>query len=368
VDDVSRAAVLTAPGHPLDLQSYPRPEPEPGAAVVRVEHGGICGTDLHIANGHLPVPGPVVLGHEAVGRVETLGAGVTTDALGTPLAVGDAVTWVNSITCGTCFYCRVEHESTLCTGERKVYGINRRADEWPHLSGGWADHIYLQPGTTIVRLPDSVSPLQAIALGCAGPTAVHGLLDQAPVRPGDTVVVLGAGPVGIASALYARIGGAERIVLIGGPASRLDAAKRLGIADEYLDIADGTHAERVAAIRRTSRSGHGADLVVECAGVPAAVAEAMDHVRPNGTLCVLGQYTDHGPTPMNPYLITGRQLRLIGSRGFGERHFIDYVRTLPQLLALADVTALVTQYPLDDVRRAMADVAAGTVVKAVLST
>src|SRR5690606_16003154 len=118
--------------------------------------------------------------------------GVTTDAFGRPLRPGDRVAWASSIACGSCYYCAAEKELTLCEN-RTVYGINQPADRWPHLSGGWAEQIYLRPGSAIFRLPDDTSAEEAIALGCAGPTVVHGVLELVRPRVGETVVVQGGG-------------------------------------------------------------------------------------------------------------------------------------------------------------------------------
>jgi D-arabinose 1-dehydrogenase-like Zn-dependent alcohol dehydrogenase len=132
--------VLPSVGAGLRVEELDLPAPRDGDLLVQVELGGVCGTDLHLTQGHLAVPTPLVLGHEGVGRVAAVGAGVEVDALGQPLHVGDRVTWASSIPCGRCHYCEHEREPTLCT-DRKVYGITRGAEQWPHLSGSWADHI-----------------------------------------------------------------------------------------------------------------------------------------------------------------------------------------------------------------------------------
>src|SRR5690606_15062480 len=151
------------------------------------------------------------------------------------LRTGDRVTWASSIACGACFYCVAEKEFTLCEN-RTVYGINQPADRWPHLSGGWAEQIYLRPGSAIFRLPDETSAEEDIALGCAGPAVVHGLLELVRPRVGDTVIVQGSGPVGIAAAMYATLSGAGKVVMVGGPASRLGLARDLGVCHEVVDI------------------------------------------------------------------------------------------------------------------------------------
>jgi threonine dehydrogenase-like Zn-dependent dehydrogenase len=113
-------------------------------------------------------------------------------------------------------------------------------------------------------------------------------------------------------------------------------------------------------------SGRGADVVVECTGVPSAVAEGFEFTRRNGQYLVLGQYTDRGTTPINPHVITRKQLKVYGSWAFAEAHYARYVRTLPQLAARFDLGKLATYYPLDDANRALADMATGSVMKAVL--
>ena len=361
----SRAVLLERFGEPLSLEEFEVPDPAPGAALVRIGLAGICGTDAHLHEGHLPIELPVVLGHEAVGRIAALGDGVTADILGRPLREGDWVTWASSISCGRCYWCLMKGERTLCTS-RATYGINRRADEWPHLGGGWADFIYLHPGTAMVKLPRGVGPEEAAALGCAAPTVVHGL-GLAPVEPGDVVVVQGSGPVGVAAALYARLGGASKVLMVGGPANRLELARRLGLADDYLDIfAVADPGERANWVESHTDAGRGGDLVVECTGVPSAVAEGIAMCRPAGRLLVLGQYTDAGPATFTPHLVTRKQLHVLGSWAFAESHYAAYVASLPELLERCALGRLVSTYPLDRANEALADVKAGAVMKAVL--
>lgn len=362
----ARGAVLRTFNEPLTLEEAPILDPEPGALIARVEMGGICGTDVHLHHGNLPIPTPVILGHEAVGRVETLGAGVATDFNGEPLQEGDAIAWASNIPCSHCYWCVVEKERTLCEN-RKVYGINQRFDQEPRLSGGWAEYIYLQPGSAVFKLPEGISPLQAIALGCAGPTAVHGIQEIGGIEVGETVVVQGSGPVGLAAAIYAQLAGAAKTILLGGPASRLDLARQIGVGDVHIDIfATPDPAERQRLVLAETPGSRGADVVLECAGVPSAVPEGFELARRNGRYLVLGQYTDRGAVPINPHVITRKQLKVYGSWAFAEAHYARYVATLPRLAARFDLARLVTRYPLDDVNQALSEMASGSVMKAVL--
>ncbi len=364
----SRAAavVLSEFNAPLKVESASIPEPGPGAVVARVDLAGVCGTDVHLHHGQLPIPLPLVLGHEGVGRVWRLGAGVTTDFSGNPLREGNAIAWSSKIPCGRCYWCVVAGERTLCE-TRKVYGVNQRFDEYPRLSGGWAEAIYLQPGSAIFRLGDDLTSGDVIALGCAGPTAVHGVIEVAGITAGDTVVVQGSGPVGIAAAMYAQLAGASRVILIGGPPGRLRLAREIGVGDVHIDIFEFPEADDRVRIALDATPGRrGADVVLECAGVPGAVAEGWEMARRGGTFLALGQYTDRGAVPLNPHVITRKQLRIVGSWGFAEKHYLGHIQALPRLAARFDLPRLITRYELEDANRALADMGAGRVMKPVL--
>jgi threonine dehydrogenase-like Zn-dependent dehydrogenase len=286
---------------------------------------GICGTDVHLWLGQLPIPIPVILGHETAGRIAALGAGVENDWRGKPLREGDRVCWASSIACGECFYCRTKNQPTRCL-TRKAYGISYNADEAPHLRGGYAEQILLRPGTAIFRIPDTLPSDAVVGAGCALTTAIHGV-ERAPVTWGDTVVVQGAGPVGLAALAVARQAGALRIVVVGGPAHRLDLAQEFG-ADVTIDIdAVPDPAERRTRVLAET-GGYGGDVVIECVGHPEAVNEGMEYCRDGGRYLVLGQYANAGNISFNPHVITRKQLQVIGSWGFEPRHVDRALRLL----------------------------------------
>ncbi|GAA3116686.1 hypothetical protein GCM10017687_32840 [Streptomyces echinatus] len=365
---LAAAAVLEEFGKPVTIRDLPVPEPEQGEILVDVTYGGICGTDLHLQQGHLPIPTPLTLGHEGLGTVRTLGSGAVRDALGTELRPGDTVMWASSIACGRCVPCRQHREPTLCEA-RRTYGVNRPLTEGSGLAGAWAEAILLHPGAVVVKLGEGVDELAAMSLACAGPTLVHALYERRPVRVGETVIVQGSGPVGLAAAALAQLAGAEKVILIGGPRPRLDLAAKCGIGDHHIDIVTGADPERALdEARALTPSGAGADLVIECAGVPAAVAQGLTLARRGGSYLVVGQYTDSGDTLLNPHQIVHRQLDIRGSWAFSGAHLVEYVRLLPALCGRFDLRSLVVPFPLADVREAMEAVADGTVVKAVLQT
>jgi threonine dehydrogenase-like Zn-dependent dehydrogenase len=336
--NTARAAVLDAFKQPLVVRDYPLPARlETGAALVRTEMAGICGTDVHLWKGELPIKLPVILGHETVGRIERLGEGLERDWSGQPLAVGDRVTWTSTTSCGRCYYCAEKHQPTRCP-ERRAYGIGYRADEPPHLLGGYADFHYLRPRANIFKLPVDVPNEAIIGAGCALITAIHGV-ERTGIDWQDTVVVQGAGPVGISALVVAKTAGASKVIVIGGPRHRLDMAFRFG-ADVVIDLDQVPDATaRLEMVRKLTR-GYGADVVLECAGVPQAVAEGWELCRDGGKYLILGHYCNAGPIQLNPHVITRKQLQVFGSWSSEPRHMqaaIEFLARYPEAYPFASM-------------------------------
>ena len=323
----AKAAVLEQFRGPLQLREYPLPtQVEAGAALVRMEMAGICGTDVHLWKGELPIALPVILGHETAGRIEQLGEGLTQDWTGQPLQVGDRVGWNSSFACGQCYYCAEKRQPTRCPN-RRAYGIAYRCDQPPHLRGGYAEFHYLRPRTTIFKLPEDLPTESVIGAGCALITAIHGV-ERTGIAWQDNVVVQGAGPVGIAALAVAKSAGAGKVIVIGAPKHRLEMALRFG-ADAVVDLDEVRDpAARLAKVRELT-GGYGADAVLECVGHPSAVVEGMELCRDGGKYLVLGHYCDAGTVAFNPHVITRKQLSVFGSWSSEPRHLqaaIEFLR------------------------------------------
>ncbi|MFN7922313.1 MAG: zinc-binding dehydrogenase [Bryobacteraceae bacterium] len=362
---ISRAAVLARYNQPLELREFPVIEkPGPGEAIMRVEMAGICGTDVHLWKGELPVPLPVILGHESAGRIEALGEGLTKDWRGNPIAVGDRVTWASSVICGECFYCRVKRQPTRCVA-RKAYGISYCCDDAPHLRGGYAERIVLRAGSSIFKLPESLPTESLVGAGCALTTAIHGF-ERCPIGWGDIVVIQGTGPVGLAALAVARQSGAGRIIVVGGPAHRLELARSFG-ADVVIDFAAASAADRQKQIIAAT-GGFGADAVIECVGIPEAVNEGIELCRDGGKFLVLGQYANAGNISFNPHTITRKQLEVRGSWGFEPRH-VDAAISMLQLDGWAARFAgqITHRFPLDQANEALETVREWRSGKAVIT-
>lgn len=325
---------------------------------------GICGTDVHLWKGELPIALPVILGHETVGRIEQLGEGLERDWTGLPLSIGDRVTWNSSTSCGQCFYCAEKHQPTRCP-HRRAYGIGYRCDAQPHFLGGYAEFHYLRPRTTIFKLPDSLPTEAVIGAGCALNTAIHGV-ERTGIGWRDTVVVQGAGPVGIAALAVAKSAGAGRVIVIGAPASRIERARRFG-AECVISIDEVTSpAERIEEVRRLT-GGHGADVVLECVGVPGAVVEGMEMCRDGGKYLVLGHYCDAGAVSWNPHIVTRKQLTVVGSWSSEPRHLkaaIEFLGATQNAFPFAEVVT--HRFTLDRADEALATTAAWQCGKSVL--
>jgi L-iditol 2-dehydrogenase len=249
-------------GH-LALLERPEPIARPGWVSIAVMYGGICGTDLHILHDRFPYWPPVTLGHEFVGTVATVGNDVD------PALVGvRVVSEPHSMACGTCFLCR-RGNAELCA--------EKRSPGWG-IDGTFAGAVTL-PVHLIHRVPDDM-PDRVAAL--AEPMAVAvTALTRGGVDPGDTVVVIGPGPVGILLAIGARAMGAANVIVVGRePSDRLRFAASLGLRTA---IADGADAEV-----RELTAGRGADLIVEATGSAAAIALALEAVRRRGRLVAVG--------------------------------------------------------------------------------
>jgi L-iditol 2-dehydrogenase len=295
------AAVMPGPNEPVRIERIPGPALKPGSALLDVTFSEVCGTDVHIHHGKLAgVPYPIIPGHVSVGTIRELPAPIN-DVDGRPFAVGDLVTFLDVHgTCNRCYECLVTKQTTRCP-HRRVYGITYGARDG--LLGGWAEALWMRPGVHMLRLPEGLDAEAFIGGGCGLVTAMHAV-ERAGLRLGHSVAVLGAGPVGQSAVALSALGGADQVIAIGAPASRLDFARRMG-ATTVLDL-DMPHLERVAAVRALT-GGRGVDVVIEAAGAPEAVPQAFDLARDGGRVVICGQYTDAGPASIHPHTQVNRK-------------------------------------------------------------
>ena len=357
-------AVIPKPNSPVEQREVPAPELEQNSALLDVELSEVCGTDVYLQRGLLQgVPYPLVPGHVSVGRLSKI-RGALFDVEGRPFREGDRVTFLDvHRTCNACWHCLVAKATTRCP-QRKVYGITYGLDDG--LCGGWAEQVYLKPGTRCIRLDADAETF--MAGGCALPTALHAV-ERGDIQIGDTVLVLGSGPVGINGIILALMRGALRVLCIGAPANRLEVATTVGSSD-VLNFEEHPESEKFEwVLKRTS--GRGADVTIEATGAPDAVVQAMRFTRDAGRVVVVGQYTDHGETSFNPHLDLNRKhLDVRGCWGSDFSHLYrgaqivsDQVRSAPW----AGLKQKLSRYPLANANEALKDVACGRVLKALIA-
>lgn len=305
------AAVLVAPGLPLEMRRLPLPVLAAGEVLVRVRACTLCGSDLHTAHGRRPHVMPTILGHEIVGEAVGFGPGEPArDISGVPLAFGELVTWSVCAACGSCDRCQ-RGMPQKC---RNLVKYGHAGTDGRHaLAGGLADHVHLVAGTAIVRIPAGLSAAAAAPASCAVATAAAMLRNAGDVA-GRSVVVLGAGMLGLAAASLALAGGARGVWILDPQADRRARAARVvpGVATE----APAADAAATAAFVASLGEDDGADIVIEAGGAAAAVAMAVELTATGGSCIFAGTVSPVGTVPIDPERIVRRQIAIRGVHNY----------------------------------------------------
>ncbi|TAK24178.1 MAG: zinc-binding alcohol dehydrogenase [Chloroflexota bacterium] len=279
-------AAVTQPGtREMRIVEYPVPDPGPDDIVVRVTMACLCGSDLHMWRGEVPwfQPAPGIQGHEMTGVVARLGANRQTDSLGQPLHEGDRVAYSYFIPCGTCWACM-----TGVTGCPFRYRARNSvtADTPPHFLGAFADYYVCRAGQWVFKVPDVLTDDVVAPINCALSQSFYGL-HQIGIWLGDTVVIQGAGALGLYACAVARDMGAGQVIAIDAQPERLALARAFG-ATETISLRDvPTKEARVARVRELTRGG-GADVTVEVVGIAGVVQEGLEMTRIGGRYLWMG--------------------------------------------------------------------------------
>src|SRR6204780_2721487 len=358
------AATLVKPGH-YEIREYPLPEPASGCVVVKMEMSGICGTDKHTFQGYTTQYGgrklefPIIQGHENVGTIAAIGGnGKHADFEVIPLHIGDRVVVGANVSCGQCYYCR-HYFPYYCYENTTDYGNNLSAKNLPLLFGGWSQYLYVLPGSFLVRVPDELpsevavlTEIFAVSVGLDRAKQMSAFPNES-FRFDDTVVVLGVGPLGMCFLMKARMLGAGTIVAVDLSDYRLATAKRLG-ADLVLNVSSTTPADRLAFVRDIT-NGRGADMVVECAGVPQAVPEGLDMLRLGGLLVEAGNFSDLGEVSISPHRqIFAKNARILGVGGEEAATYAPSIRQMARYMKHYPLRDFVShRFPLRGVEAAM---------------
>jgi alcohol dehydrogenase len=299
----------------------------PTDAVVRVDTTTICGTDLHILKGDVPaVTDGRILGHEAVGTVHEVGPGVKN------VKVGDRVLVSCITSCGACRFCREGRYGQCLGGGGWILGHKIDGTQAEYVRVPFAD-------TSTFPVPTGVTDEEVLMLADLGPTGYEVGVLNGKVAPGDTVAVVGAGPIGLSVIMGAKLFSPAHVVAIDLADSRLDAAKQFGA-----DVTINPSREDAAAIVRELTGGLGADVAVEAVGVPATFEQCTELVRPGGTVANVGVHGEPAVLHLEDLWIkdvtittglvdtysTPTLLRLVASRQ------VDVARFVTHRFAMAD--------------------------------
>ncbi|MEA2250077.1 MAG: S-(hydroxymethyl)glutathione dehydrogenase / alcohol dehydrogenase [Solirubrobacteraceae bacterium] len=362
----SRAAVLYEWGAPLEIREIDVAEPRQGEVAVRVKVAGLCHSDLSVMEGKIPQELPFVPGHEAVGRIEAVGPGVT------GVAVGDVVLMVYRAACGTCRYC-ARGRPALCAMAVQIRGTGRLLDgttryhdgerDLHHFSGVSAfSEIIVVPASAAIKVDDDL-PLEAVAvIGCAVLTGFGAVVNAADVQPGESAVVVGTGGVGLNVVQGCRVSGANPIIAVDTAEEKLAMAREFGATHAILAT------EEDVAARVHEITGDGADYVFEAVGAPSLVEMGLTAVRRGGTVVVIGAPAASAQFAVNQLALLSQEKVIKGSL-YGSSNFW---RDVPTIIALwragkLDIDRLVqNRYRLDDINQGFHDLHGGQLGRSIV--
>ncbi|HEY2160120.1 MAG TPA: alcohol dehydrogenase catalytic domain-containing protein [Solirubrobacteraceae bacterium] len=327
-----RAVTFQGPGA---VRVEERPEPELGAAtdaIVRIDATGVCGSDLHIYHGRVKIEPGFTLGHEFVGTVVAAGDGVTR------VAEGDRVLGCFHTACGTCFQC-LRGNYQVCDRKRTFgHGANMGA-----LQGTQAEQALVPDANmTLRKVPEGVPDDVALFAGDVMGTGYHSIAD-ADLRPGDSVAVLGLGPVGLCAVQAAVAAGAGPVLAIDTVEDRLAIARQFGAVPVHLSE------ESPRDVAKHLTNGRGVAVAVDAVGHPDALDLAIRMARSAGTVVAIGVYAEKAEVHMGLVWIKGLTVKA------GPANVIGHVDRIVSMLEAGtlDPTALVTHHmPLDDAAEA----------------
>lgn len=313
------------------------PQAEEGAVLVKVLCTNICGSDVKNWKGTSSVGAvagkPTCQGHEFVGEICQLGKGVETDSMGQTVKVGDRIAAPYYITCGKCGPCKAGRYD-LC--ENAYIHLGSSPNEWPYFGGTFATHYYLYPNQKFYKVPDGVPDELAVGANCAFSQVYYGL-ERGGLKAGETLLIQGAGGLGLYASAIAREKGA-RVIIMDGVKERLELAKRFG-ADTVININEVNTLEEREKLVKELTDGRGVELALEVTGFAGAFEEGLHHLAVMGRYVVIGINSTAVSAAVSPGYITRKALTVYG-----------VVRYLPEYLykSLQFLDKYQDKYPFND--------------------
>ncbi len=364
---MGRVAAFYGAGRPMELKEYPLPEPEPGAIVLKMSVANVCGSDLHQWRGEFDIakfgrPYPQILGHEMTGTVFRLGEGVSQDSAGQPLEVGDRVVFRYFYPCGACPACR-KGITRACPNARAY--LTNSCDTPPHFYGAFADYYYVRPGAAIFKVPEGLEDTTVAGVNC-GLSQMVGGLELVQLTRGQSVVIQGAGGLGIYGTALAKDLGARKVIVIDTIEERLQLAREFG-ADETIDIREFPEpAHRIERVRELTE-GWGADVVVEVVGHPRVVSEGLQMLGRTGRYLEIGNVTPGLTVELDPSVLVQRNITVYGMVYYEARHLQQALERLDRTRDTYPWNRVVSRtFPLEQINEAFEAADRGEVTRAAI--
>jgi putative phosphonate catabolism associated alcohol dehydrogenase len=357
-----RAAVYETPNAPFVIREYPVRDVKSNEALVRISMSTICRSDIESYQGHRPNLCPGVLGHEIIGIIEQLGADITHDLRGDPLAIGERVTWTEYFQQGHSVYRDIYDMPQKSPGIRKYGHDLVEAD--PHFLGGFAEYCYILPGTGILKLPEAITDEEATPLNCGVATMIS-VTEAAKIEMGNVVVVQGLGLLGLYGCAIAKARGARMVIGLDTVDQRLKMAKKFG-ADETIDVAAINDDALVENIRDLC-SMDGVDVVLEVCGFASAVPVGVRLLRTGGLYIIGGLANPGSDFTLDGSDILKRMITLKGVHNYHPRHLIqalDFVMANRSRFPFADIVD--SKFSLDELDEAFAKADERSVLRAAI--
>ena len=290
-------AVFKQAKEPMEFREYKEPTVDSDDLLVRIRMANICGSDLHFWRGDGPKLDqdiPQVLGHEMVGTIEQLGRNIRTDSAGEPLEEGDRIVYSYFKPCNHCWMC-LNGKPGCPDRYRDWLGVS--SEKSPHFHGAYGEYYYMKPGHWIFKVPESLPDGLVSPINCALSEVIYGL-NQIGITLGDTVVIQGAGGLGLYAIAVAREMGAAQIIVLDRLRERLELALEFG-ADLLLNVDELSPEERISFVKDHTR-GIGADVIAEFVGSPAVLAEGIEMLRYGGRYLWIGNINLGHTTSIDP--------------------------------------------------------------------
>ena len=361
------AAVLYAAGTPLRLEQVEVLPPQRGEVLVRIYAGGVCHSDLHVMKGHLPMPKPIILGHEGSGIVEEVGEGVTS------VQQGDHVIFIWRVSCGSCDYCSSGRPALCDVGTQvRVTGLMPDGTTRFRLNGEPIRHfagvssfseLSTMPEAAVLKIPQDFPLDKAALLGCGVITGVGAVANGAKVKVGNSVAIFGCGGIGLNAVQGARIVGALKIIAVDVMPQKLEYARQMGATH----LVDGSKEDSVEVIKKLT-GGRGVDYAFEAIGLAKTIEQAFAAIRRGGTTVVIGVTPADVRVSINANEMVYSEKTLMGSVYGSSRPRIDILNLLEMHEAgKLQLDELLTRtYPLEQINEAYAALERGEVARSLV--